>query len=100
VKRTAPRPLELRALSAQLPRTAWQRRKIQEGSKGPLRVELAFVRVTSVRDQLPGPRCWAIFRRTLGAQPETKFYLSNAPADCSKQELAHITGMRWPVEMD
>jgi SRSO17 transposase len=48
VKRTAPRPLELRALSAQLPRTAWQRRKIQEGSKGPLRVELAFVRVTSV----------------------------------------------------
>src|SRR5581483_925745 len=46
LKRTAPRPLELRALSAQLPRTAWQRRKIQEGSKGPLMVELAFVRVT------------------------------------------------------
>jgi len=98
VKRTAPRPLELRALSAQLPRTAWQRRKIQEGTKGPLMVELAFVRVTSVCDQLPGPRCWAIFRRTLGSQPETKFYLSNAPADCSKQELTRLTGMRWPVE--
>jgi SRSO17 transposase len=98
VKRTAPRPLELRALSTQLSCTAWQRRKIQEGSKGPLMVELAFLRVTPVREELPGPRCWAIFRRTLGAQPETKFYLSNAPADCSRQELTRITGMRWPVE--
>jgi len=98
VKRTAPRPLELRALSVQLPRAVWQRRKIQEGSKGPLMVELAFVRVTPVRDELPGPRGWAIFRRTLGSQPETKFYLSNAPADCSKQELTRLTGMRWPVE--
>jgi SRSO17 transposase len=98
VKRTAPRPLEMRALMVQLPRATWQRRKIQEGSKGPLIVELAFVRVTPVREELPGSRGWAIFRRTLGSQPETKFYLSNAPADCSKQELTRITGMRWPVE--
>lgn len=82
----------------QLPRATWQRRKIQEGSKGPMIVELAFVRVKPVRQELPGARGWAIFRRTLGSQPETKFYLSNAPADCSKQELTHITGMRWPVE--
>jgi SRSO17 transposase len=98
VKRTAPRPLEMRALMVQLPRATWQRRKIQEGSKGPMIVELAFVRVTPVREELPGSRGWAIFRRTLGSQPETKFYLSNAPADCSKQELTRITGMRWPVE--
>jgi len=98
VKRTAPQPLEMRTLMVQLPRAAWQRRKIQEGSKGPLIVELAFVRVTPVRGGLPGARGWAIFRRTLGSQPETKFYLSNAPADCPKQELTHITGMRWPVE--
>jgi SRSO17 transposase len=94
----APRPLELRTLTTQLPPEAWHRRKIKEGSKGPLMVELAFVRVTPVRDQLPGPRSWAIFRRSLGAQPETKFYLSNAPADCPSQELTRLTGMRWPVE--
>ncbi len=41
VKPTAPRPLELRELLLQLPRAAWQQRKIQEGSKGPLVVELA-----------------------------------------------------------
>ena len=98
VRRTAPRPLELRALAVQLPRTAWQRRKIQEGSKGPMMVELAFVRVTPVREALPAPRGWAIFRRSLGPQPETKYYLCNAPADCPPAELTRLTGMRWPVE--
>jgi SRSO17 transposase len=98
VKLTAPRPLEMRTLGAQLDRAAWHRRKIKEGSKGPILVELAFVRVTPLRDQLPGPRGWAIFRRTLGAQPETKFYLSNAPQKCPTQELTRLTGMRWPVE--
>jgi SRSO17 transposase len=98
VKPTAPRPMELSALMNQLPARVWHRRIIKESSKGPLRVELAFVRVTPVRDQLPGARCWAIFRRSLGSQPESKFYLSNAPADCPPAELTRLTGMRWPVE--
>lgn len=45
VKPTAPRPVELRVLMNQLPARAWHRRIIKEGGKGPLRVELAFVRV-------------------------------------------------------
>lgn len=98
VKRTAPRPLEMRALMLQLSQATWQRRKIQEGSKGPMMVELACVRVIPVRDGLPGPRGWAIFRRTLGSHPETKFYLSNAPNECPKQELTRLLGMRWPME--
>jgi SRSO17 transposase len=98
VKRTAPRPLELCVLMTQLPQATWHRRKIQEGSKGPLMVELACVRVTSVRETLPGPRCWAIFRRSLGAQSETKYYLCNAPADYPQAELARLTGRRWPIE--
>ena len=98
VKPSAARPLELRVLATQLPRAAWHRRKIKEGSKGPIVVELAFVRVTPVRDQLPGPRNWAIFRRSLGSQSETKYYLSNAPKDCPPLELIRVVGMRWPVE--
>ena len=98
VKRTAPRPLEMRELMARLPSQVWQRRVIQEGSKGPLVVEMAFMRVTPVCDEMPGARCWAIFRRSLGRQPETKFYLSNAPVDCPPVELACLTGRRWPVE--
>ncbi len=58
VKRTAPRPLEMREMMAQLPSNVWQRRVIQEGSQGPLVVEMAFVRVTPVCDEMPGSRCW------------------------------------------
>jgi len=98
VKSNAPRPLELRELLLQLPRAVWQQRKIQEGSKGPLVVELACMRVTPIRDALPASRCWAIFRRSLGAQPETKYYLCNAPANLPPTKFAPLTGMRWPVE--
>jgi len=98
VKRTAPAPYEMRELLAHLPRGAWQRRIIKEGSKGPHAAEFAVVRVTPVRDQLPGPRCWAIFRRSLGPQPEVKFYLSNAPTSCPLHEFVRVSGLRWPVE--
>jgi SRSO17 transposase len=98
VKRTAPRPQAMRELITQLPRTAWQRWVIKEGGQGPLAAEFAFVRVTPVRDELPGTRGWAIFRRSLGPQPEVKFYLSNALATCPRQEFVRVSGLRWPVE--
>ena len=98
VKRTAPRPPELRELMSSLLPTYWQRRVIKEGSQGPLTAEFAFVRVTPVRNELPGPRSWAVFRRSLGPKAEVKFYLSNAPATCPGSELVRLSGMRWPVE--
>ena len=54
--------------------------------------------MTTVRDGLPGPRVWVIFRRQVHPTPEVKFYLSNAPATCSRAELVRICGLRWPVE--
>jgi len=60
--------------------------------------EFAFLRVTAVRDKLPGPRVWAVFRRSLDPQTELKFYVSNAPRTCAPYELAQVCGLRWPVE--
>jgi len=94
----APRPLELRALAAQLPRSAWQRWTIKEGSRGPLEADFAFVRVTAVRNSLPGPRLWATLRRRLADPTEVKCYLSNASAQCPHVELVRVTGLRWPIE--
>lgn len=98
VARNAPAPQELRALEAQLPPSAWHRRVIKEGSKGPLTAEFACLRVTPIRDQLPGQRCWAIFRRNLAPQREVKYYLSNAPADCPVAQFVRVSGLRWPIE--
>ncbi len=98
VKRTAPAPYEMRELVTQVPAAQWQRYVIKEGSQGPLVAEFACLRVTSIRDEMPGPRCWAIFRRTLGPKPEVKFFLSNAPLSCSRQEFVRVSGLRWPIE--
>jgi len=98
VSPTAPRPLELRALATQLPRSVWHRWTIKEGSRGPLQADFAFVRVTAVRNSLPGPRLWATFRRSLADPTEIKCYLSNAPAQCPRAELVRVTGLRWPIE--
>jgi SRSO17 transposase len=98
VAKNAPRARELRDMAANLPRSAWTRYTFKEGSKGSMVAEFAFLRVTTVRDKLPGPRAWAVFRRSLEPQPELKFYLSNAPRTCAHYELAQLSGLRWPVE--
>jgi SRSO17 transposase len=98
VSRRAAPPRQLQKLVLTLPRSAWTRYVIKEGSKGPIIADFAFLRVTTVRDDLPGPRVWAIFRRSLPPTPELKFYLSNAPARCSWLELVRVCGLRWPVE--
>jgi SRSO17 transposase len=94
----APRARELRAIAASLPQSAWTRYTFKEGSKGAMVAEFAFLRVTAVRDTLPGPRVWAIFRRNLHAPLELKVYVSNAPRTCAPYELAQVCGLRWPVE--
>jgi len=94
----APAPLRVDTLAAQLPPGAWRSALIQEGSKGPLVAEVAFVRAVAVRDGLPGPDIWVVLRRQLGADPELKGYLCNAAADTPLATLVWLLGRRWPVE--
>ena len=98
VSRRAPRPRELREFVDTLSQSVWTRHRIKEGSKGPIIADFAFLHVTTVRDGLPGPRVWVIFRRQVCPTPELKFYLSNAPVSCSRAELIRVCGLRWPVE--
>jgi SRSO17 transposase len=87
------------ALAQLLPANAWVRAKIKEGSKGPLVCDFACLRVFEVRDGLPGPESWLIFRRNIADPTEIKFFFSNAPAEIDPLELVRISGMRWPVEI-
>ena len=98
VSRKAPHPRESRDLAAHLPKTAWTRQLIKEGSLGPLVADFAFLRVTTIRAGLPGSRVWAIFRRSRGKDPELIYYLSNAPTTCPRTELVRVSGLRWPIE--
>jgi SRSO17 transposase len=85
-------------IAAALKPEDWHPYQIKEGSKGPLVAEFAFLRGVAVRDGLPGPDVWIIFRRSLGNDPELKVYFSNAPSDTPARELVRVAGLRWPVE--
>lgn len=94
----SPRPKEVRQVAAELSRGAWKRYWIKEGSQGPMVAEFAFLRVTTIREQLPGPRVWLMLRRSLGTEPQLKFFFSNAPMTIDHHTLAQLSGWRWPVE--
>ena len=86
------------ALAAALPAAAWRVAHIKDGSKGPLVAEVACVRAVAVREALPGPDVWVVFRRALNATRELKVYLCNAAADTAPETLVWLLGFRWPVE--
>jgi SRSO17 transposase len=92
------RPVRVDELVRRLPKAAWVRYKIKEGSKGPLVCDFAFLRITEARQNLPGPALWLVIRRNVDDPTVLKFYLSNAPADIALSELVRISGMRWPIE--
>lgn len=98
LKAGEPTPQRVDVLANTIPADEWHPYLIKEGSQGPMVAEFAFRRVVAVRDGLPGPDVWLVLRRSLGSNPELKFYLSNAPAETAETELVRVVGLRWPVE--
>jgi SRSO17 transposase len=92
-------PYRVDELLKRLPKEAWVRGTVKEGSKGPIVCDFAFVRVTEARQGLPGSRVWLIIRRNLTDPSEVKFYLSNAPEEIELVRLVRMSGMRWPIEL-
>ena len=99
LKTASNRPYRVDELRWRLPKTAWVRGTVKEGTKGPIVCDFAFVRVTEARQGLPGPRLWLVMRRNVADPSVVKFYFSNAPEAVEPMELVRISGMRWPVEV-
>ncbi len=88
----------VQALAASLVPEAWHAMQVREGANGPLVFEFVAVRVWAVRHRKPGPPIWLVIRRGLGADPEIKYYVSNAPAETRLETLALVSGCRFRVE--
>ena len=99
LKTASNRPYRVDELLRRLPKTAWVRGTVKEGSKGPIVCDFAFVRITEARQGLPGPRLWLVIRRNVADPRVVKYYFSNAPETVERLELVRISGMRWPVEL-
>jgi SRSO17 transposase len=86
------------ALAAGLPASAWKALQVREGAVGPLVFEFAAVRVWAMRHREPGPPGWLLIRRSLEAEPEVKYYISNADAEAPLSTLALVACTRCRVE--
>ena len=99
LKTASNRPYRVDELLHRLPKPAWVRGTVKEGSKGPIVCDFAFVRITEARQGLPGPRIWLVIRRNVADPRVVKYYFSNAPETVEPLALVRISGMRWPVEL-
>lgn len=85
-------------IADELPASAWNALQVREGAVGPLVFEFAAVRVWGLRHRKPGPPSWLLIRRSLGAEPERKYYVSNADAATPLSTLALVACTRFRVE--
>jgi SRSO17 transposase len=91
-------PCMVATVAASLPASSWYRRKVSEGTKGPITYEFARQRVTLCKEGLPDRTVWLIIKRTLGAAPSYAYAISNAPASTPLSTFVWLSGLRWAVE--
>lgn len=75
----------------------WQTVHLAEGSKGPIVAEVTRLRVIESRNTVPGKEIWLFIRRSLDKK-EIKYFLSNAPMECTMEDMARVCTLRWPIE--
>jgi len=92
-------PQAVEAVAASLPAEDWHLLTVAEGAQGPRTHLFAARRVWESREGLPGHECWLVLRRNPDGS-ESKYYLSNAPADTPLLTLAQVGAKRWPIETE
>jgi SRSO17 transposase len=93
---TRGRAVPVRTLAASK-RCPWTQVVLAEGAKGPIRAEVACLRVYPAQGGLPREApVWLFLRRTEDGQ--LKYAFSNAPADTPLAELCRAATLRWPIE--
>src|SRR3989442_7595943 len=91
-------PGTVATVAGRLPASHWYRRKVSEGTKGPIAYAFARQRVTLCKDGLPDRTVWLVIKRTLGAEPSYAYAISNAPASTPLSLFVWLSGLRWAVE--
>jgi len=85
-------------VAASLPASSWYRRKVSEGTKGPITYAFARQRVTLCKEGLPARTVWLVLKRTVGAKPSYAYAISHAPARTPLSTFVWFSGLRWAVE--
>ena len=94
----AKKPISVKALANSINDFFWYRRKVSEGTKGPIEYEFTKRRVVLSHHGLPKKTVWLVIRRTLNKDPEYSFYISNAPLSTRLKIFVWLSGLRWSIE--
>jgi SRSO17 transposase len=95
---TEKKPITIEDLAQSIRNFFWYRRKVSEGSKGPIEYEFTKREVILSKNGLPEKPMWLIVRRTLGENPTYSYFLSNARASARLPVFVWLSGLRWAIE--
>jgi len=79
----------------------WYRRKVSEGTKGPIEYEFTKRRVVLSREGLPTKTVWLFIRRSVrngDDNPIHSYYISNAAVSTRLDKFVWLSGLRWSIE--
>ena len=91
-------PVSVKSFAAGINDFFWYRRKVSEGSKGPIEYEFTKRRIVLSRQGLPRKTVWLLIRRTIGEEPQYSYFISNAPVSVRLPTLIWLSGLRWAIE--
>lgn len=92
------KPIDFAALARGINSFFWYRRKVSEGTKGPIEYEFTKRRIVLHKEGLPYKTVWLVIKRTLGANREYSYYISNAPLTSRLRLFVWLSGVRWAIE--
>ncbi len=98
LEKTEKKPIPVSTLAMNINDYFWYRRKVSEGTKGPIEYEFTKRRIIPSNNGLPQKSVWLIIRRTIEDQPVYKYYLSNALASARLNLFVWLSGIRWAIE--
>jgi len=98
LEKTENKPIAVSTLAESINDFFWYRRKVSEGTKGPIKYEFTRRRIILSYKDLPQKTVWLIIRRTIGDQPVYKYYLSNAATSARLSLFVWLSGIRWAIE--
>jgi len=90
--------ISVKTLAKSIHNFFWYRRKVSEGTKGPIEYEFTKRRIVLSRHGLPHKTVWLLIRRTLEKEPQYSFYISNAPLSTKLDKFIWLSGLRWSIE--
>jgi SRSO17 transposase len=98
LEKTEEKPISFETLAMNTNNYFWYRRKVSEGTKGPIEYEFMRRRVILSTNGLPQKTVWLIIRRTLGCNATYDYYISNAPESTKLKTFVWLSGIRWAIE--